>query len=51
MRHQMPNGSFYEPGRVLSSYMQGGSGKGAALTAYTLIALCEYMEKVCQLLN
>lgn len=38
---QAANGSFPEVGRVISSDMQGGAGRGIALTAYTLIALLE----------
>lgn len=39
---QNDDGSFSEVGKILSQSMQGGSGKGVALTAYTLIALLEH---------
>ncbi|XP_049537272.1 CD109 antigen-like isoform X11 [Anopheles darlingi] len=39
--HQAPNGSFPEVGVVSHKDMQGGSGSGVALTAYTLIAFLE----------
>lgn len=38
---QAPNGSFPEVGQVIHSDMQGGSGRGVALTAYTLVAFLE----------
>ncbi|XP_053692791.1 thioester-containing protein 1 allele R1-like isoform X3 [Sabethes cyaneus] len=38
---QAPNGSFPEVGHVSHKDMQGGSGQGIALTAYTLIAFLE----------
>lgn len=38
---QAPDGSFPEIGRVLHKDMQGGSGNGIALTAYTLITFLE----------
>ncbi|XP_065072649.1 thioester-containing protein 1 allele S3-like isoform X6 [Ochlerotatus camptorhynchus] len=38
---QSPNGSFPEVGKVSHTDMQGGSGQGIALTAYTLIAFLE----------
>ncbi|XP_063696587.1 CD109 antigen-like isoform X3 [Culicoides brevitarsis] len=38
---QAPNGSFPEPGVVSHKDMQGGSGDGLALTAYTLITFLE----------
>lgn len=39
--NQANNGSFPEVGKVSHSGMQGGSSKGVALTAYTLIAFLE----------
>ncbi|XP_050529257.1 CD109 antigen-like isoform X2 [Daktulosphaira vitifoliae] len=39
--NQASNGSFPEVGKVSHSAMQGGSAKGLALTAYTLIAFLE----------
>lgn len=39
--HQASNGSFPETGRVIHKDMQGGSGSGIALTAYTLITFLE----------
>ncbi|VVC42395.1 Alpha-2-macroglobulin, thiol-ester bond-forming,Alpha-macroglobulin, receptor-binding,Alpha-2- [Cinara cedri] len=39
--NQANNGSFPEVGKVSHSAMQGGSAKGLALTAYTLIAFLE----------
>lgn len=39
--NQANNGSFPEVGHVSHSDMQGGSSKGLALTAYTLIAFLE----------
>ncbi|XP_021702194.1 CD109 antigen isoform X3 [Aedes aegypti] len=38
---QSSNGSFPEVGKVSHTDMQGGSGQGIALTAYTLIAFLE----------
>uniref|UniRef100_A0A336LNM3 CD109 antigen n=1 Tax=Culicoides sonorensis TaxID=179676 RepID=A0A336LNM3_CULSO len=38
---QAQNGSFPEPGKVSHKDMQGGSGNGLALTAYTLITFLE----------
>ncbi|XP_067660553.1 CD109 antigen-like [Haliotis asinina] len=38
---QNTDGSFQEPGRVIHKGMAGGSNKGAALTAYVLVALLE----------
>ncbi|XP_067663894.1 CD109 antigen-like isoform X3 [Haliotis asinina] len=38
---QNTDGSFPEPGRIIHKDMTGGSNKGAALTAYVLIALLE----------
>lgn len=38
---QAPNGSFPEFGHVSYTAMQGGSSKGVALTAYTLITFLE----------
>lgn len=38
---QASNGSFPEMGKVSHKDMQGGSGEGIALTAYTLIAFLE----------
>lgn len=38
---QAANGSFPEVGKVSHKDMQGGSGEGIALTAYTLIAFLE----------
>ncbi|XP_058816280.1 thioester-containing protein 1 allele R1-like, partial [Topomyia yanbarensis] len=38
---QAANGSFPEVGKVSHKDMQGGSGQGIALTAYTLIAFLE----------
>ncbi|EDS33561.1 tep3 [Culex quinquefasciatus] len=38
---QASNGSFPEVGKVSHKDMQGGSGEGIALTAYTLIAFLE----------
>ncbi|XP_055599425.1 thioester-containing protein 1 allele R1-like isoform X8 [Uranotaenia lowii] len=38
---QASNGSFPEVGKVSHKDMQGGSGQGIALTAYTLIAFLE----------
>jgi CD109 antigen len=40
MNQQNSDGSFNEPGRVLGSYMQGGTSKGVAMSAYVLISLC-----------
>lgn len=39
--NQANNGSFPEVGKVSHSQMQGGSSRGLALTAYTLIAFLE----------
>lgn len=39
--NQANNGSFPEVGKVSHSAMQGGSARGLALTAYTLIAFLE----------
>lgn len=39
--NQANNGSFPEVGHVSHSAMQGGSSRGLALTAYTLIAFLE----------
>lgn len=39
--NQAGNGNFPEVGKVSHSAMQGGSAKGLALTAYTLIAFLE----------
>lgn len=39
--NQAPNGSFPEVGQVSHKDMQGGSAKGLALTAYTLLAFLE----------
>uniref|UniRef100_A0A2M4A166 CD109 antigen n=2 Tax=Anopheles triannulatus TaxID=58253 RepID=A0A2M4A166_9DIPT len=44
--HQAPNGSFPEVGVVSHKDMQGGSGSGVALTAYTLIAFLENFNLV-----
>ncbi|XP_041780460.1 CD109 antigen-like isoform X7 [Anopheles merus] len=44
--HQAPNGSFPEVGVVSHKDMQGGSGSGVALTAYTLIAFLENINLV-----
>ncbi|XP_058061517.1 thioester-containing protein 1 allele R1-like isoform X2 [Anopheles bellator] len=44
--HQAPNGSFPEVGVVSHKDMQGGSGGGVALTAYTLIAFLENINLV-----
>jgi hypothetical protein len=38
---QAANGSFPEVGKVIHQDMQGGSAKGLALTAYTLIVFLE----------
>lgn len=38
---QATNGSFPEVGHVSHTDMQGGSAKGLALTAFTLIAFLE----------
>lgn len=40
-KNQAQNGSFPEVGKVSHKDMQGGSGKGLALTAYTLLTLLE----------
>ncbi|XP_013779799.1 CD109 antigen-like [Limulus polyphemus] len=40
-QQQMSDGSFNEPGEVHFKRMQGGAGKGIALTAYVLIAFLE----------
>ncbi|XP_070502463.1 CD109 antigen-like [Chironomus tepperi] len=37
--NQSPDGSFNEPGRVIHTDMQGGSGNGIGLTAYCVIVL------------
>ena len=34
--HQAANGSFPEEGKVIHTDMQGGAGRGLALTAYVL---------------
>lgn len=39
--HQAENGSFPEVGKVFDRELQGGAGKGTALTAYVLITLVE----------
>lgn len=39
VQQQKPDGSFNEPGRVIHSDMQGGSGAGIGLTAYCVIML------------
>lgn len=39
--NQANNGSFPEVGKVSHTQMQGGSARGLALTAYTLIAFLE----------
>lgn len=39
--NQAANGSFPEVGQVSHKDMQGGSAKGLALTAYTLLAFLE----------
>lgn len=45
---QSDDGSFPEVGRVLHKDMQGRSGRGVALTAYTLIAFLKYpVSKSC----
>jgi hypothetical protein len=44
--NQAANGSFSEMGKVIHQDMQGGSAKGLALTAYTLIAFLE--NQVCK---
>ncbi|XP_058125769.1 thioester-containing protein 1 allele R1-like [Anopheles coustani] len=44
--NQAPNGSFPEVGVVSHKDMQGGSGSGVALTAYTLIAFLENINLV-----
>jgi hypothetical protein len=44
--NQAANGSFSEVGKVIHQDMQGGSAKGLALTAYTLIAFLE--NQVCK---
>jgi CD109 antigen len=46
--NQASNGSFPEVGKVSHQDMQGGAGKGLALTAYTLIAFLE--NQVCVVL-
>lgn len=45
-RTQTSSGSFPEVGHVLSADMQGGSGKGTALTAYVLVAFLEDKSKI-----
>ncbi|XP_031630826.1 CD109 antigen-like isoform X2 [Contarinia nasturtii] len=42
---QAPNGSFPEVGNIISTEMQGESGKGTALTAYVLAAFLEDRSK------
>lgn len=44
---QADNGSFPEVGHVSHADMQGGSGQGIALTAYTLIAFLENQVSDC----
>ena len=41
INQQAPNGSFPEVGKVFDRELQGGAGKGTALTAYVLITLIE----------
>ncbi|GAV02802.1 hypothetical protein RvY_13322-2 [Ramazzottius varieornatus] len=41
VNQQAPNGSFPEVGKVFDRELQGGAGKGTALTAYVLITLME----------
>lgn len=43
---QAPNGSFPEVGHVSHKDMQGGSGEGIALTAYTLITFLENRSSI-----
>lgn len=38
---QAPDGSFFEKGQVSHREMQGGAGKGVALTSYVLLAFLE----------
>ena len=41
INNQAENGSFPEVGKVFDRELQGGAGKGTALTAYVLITLLE----------
>ncbi|PVD34967.1 hypothetical protein C0Q70_06248 [Pomacea canaliculata] len=41
VERQAADGSFPEPGRVIHTDMQGGSGSGPGLTAFVLISLLE----------
>ncbi|XP_075058734.1 CD109 antigen-like [Mixophyes fleayi] len=42
LKHQKKNGEFWEPGRVISSRLQGGLYSPVTLTAYIMAALIEY---------
>ncbi|XP_063772890.1 CD109 antigen [Pseudophryne corroboree] len=42
LKHQKKNGEFWEPGRVISSRLQGGVYSPVTLTAYVMAALIEY---------
>ncbi|XP_074847111.1 CD109 antigen isoform X2 [Carettochelys insculpta] len=44
LKHQKPNGEFWEPGRVIHSELQGGSNSPVTLTAYIMTALLGYQN-------
>ncbi|XP_052786186.1 CD109 antigen-like [Mya arenaria] len=44
LTHQMADGSFSEPGRIIHTNMQSGSGHGVPMTAFTLVSLLENQQ-------
>uniref|UniRef100_A0A452HFJ9 CD109 antigen n=1 Tax=Gopherus agassizii TaxID=38772 RepID=A0A452HFJ9_9SAUR len=44
VKHQKPNGEFWEPGRVMHSELQGGSSSPITLTAYIMTTLFGYQN-------
>lgn len=44
VKHQKPNGEFWEPGRVIHSELQGGSSSPITLTAYIMTTLFGYQN-------
>ncbi|XP_052786171.1 CD109 antigen-like [Mya arenaria] len=44
LTHQMADGSFSEPERIIHTNMQSGSGHGVPMTAFTLVSLLENQQ-------
>uniref|UniRef100_A0A8C0J627 CD109 antigen n=1 Tax=Chelonoidis abingdonii TaxID=106734 RepID=A0A8C0J627_CHEAB len=44
VKHQKPNGEFWEPGKVIHSELQGGSSSPITLTAYIMTTLFGYQN-------